>query len=203
LEKDTKMKSKKSAKQRSTSDKKKAPQQQTETKEEFHLTRRYVVSYWITFASYIVIFLILMISIGYAYNSPINNIWLKRLGLAILLAGWIIWYIGRRKLGHESIDIDPLGEIALLLFHLGAKRSPRYKKKLVNNGIYAITRHPQYWGTVLFFIGISLGLTSIPVLIASFVVILPTHIYRSKVEEKMMRKSYGKPYEEYLSSVKI
>ena len=191
------MKSKKSIKQRGTSDKKKAPQQETETKEEFHLTRRYVASYWITFASYIVIFLVLMISIGYAYNSLINNIWLKRLGLAILLAGWIIWYIGRRKLGHESIDIDPLGEIALLLFHLGARRHPRYKKKLVNNGIYA------YWGTVLFYIGISLGLTSIPGLIAAFVVVLPTHIYRSKVEEKMMRKSYGKPYIEYLNSVKI
>ena len=177
--------------------------QKGEKKELFILTKDYIVAYWITYTSYILEFLILMLTIGYDYNSPLSNVWLKRGGLLVMIFGWLVWYIGRKKLGHESIDIDPLGEIARILFHFGAQKPPRYKKPLVTDGIYAITRHPQYWGTVLFYIGLAIALESIPGLIGAFVIVLPAHIWRAKVEEKMMIKYYGKKYIDYMQKVKI
>ncbi len=167
------------------------------------LDRKYVVAYWATFASYVVVFLVLMLTIGYDYNRPLSGVWVRRFGLFLMIAGWAIWYAGRKKLGHESIDIDPLGEIARMVFHPRAKWEKRYPEKLVTDGIYRYTRHPQYWGTVIFYIGLSIGLESIPALFATLAFVLPTHIWRARVEERMNLRVFGEKYREYMERVRI
>ena len=102
--------------------------------------KRYIIAYWLTFASYIVAFLVLMLTIGYDYNAAISNVWIKRAGLAAMLLGWAVWYIARRKLGHESIDIDPLGELARMIFHPKRKRERHPPREIVRTGIYEIGR---------------------------------------------------------------
>ncbi len=167
------------------------------------LDKNYVIAYWVTFSTYIIAFVVMMLTIGYDYNSAISNVWIKRGGLVIMLFGWFVWYIGRRKLGRDSIDIDPLGELARILLHPKRKRVREPIDKVVKNGIYGITKHPQYWGTVLFYIGISIALECIPGLIVSFIIVLPAHIWRAKVEEKMMLKIFGEKYRKYTEQVKI
>jgi len=167
------------------------------------LDKNYIIAYWITFTSYIAAFAVLMLTIGYDYNLMLSNVWLKRAGLIVMLAGWIIWYIGRKKLGHDSIDIDPLGEIARIIFHPGRKRERHSPKDVVNTGIYKITRHPQYWGTVLFYIGLGVALESIFGLIAALIIVLPTHIWRAIVEERMLISAWGEKYLQYKQQVRI
>ncbi len=167
------------------------------------LDRTYVLAYWVTFTTYIIAFVVMMLTIGYDYNSSLSNVWLKRGGLVIMLFGWFIWYIGRKKLGHDSIDIDPLGELARILLHPKQKYIRTPQKKVIDTGIYKITKHPQYWGTVLFYIGIAIALECLPGLIAAIIIVLPAHIWRAKVEEKMMLKNFGEKYRAYMEKVKI
>ncbi len=167
------------------------------------LDRRYVVAYWVTFASYVIAFVVMMLTIGYDYNAPLSNVWVKRAGLAVMLLGWGMWYVGRKQLGHDSIDIDPLGELARIVFHPKRKWERHPPEKLVTTGIYRITRHPQYWGTVLFYIGISVALECLPGLAAAILVVLPAHIWRASVEEKTILKRFGDEYIRYKQIVKI
>jgi len=167
------------------------------------LDKNYVIAYWITFSTYIIAFVVMMLTIGYDYNAPLSNVWIKRCGGLIMLFGWAVWYMGRKKLGHESIDIDPLGELARIILHPKRKRVRKPPEKIIDTGIYSITRHPQYWGTILFYIGISIALECIPGLITALVIVLPAHIWRAKVEEKMMLKMFGDKYRKYMERIKI
>ncbi len=167
------------------------------------LEKPYIVAYWLTFASYIIVFVVLMLTIGYDYNRAISDVWIKRVALVIMLVGWGTWYLGRKKLGHGSIDIDPLGEIARRLFHPKSKKPEFSPEKVVDKGIYRITRHPQYWGTVLFYLGLSVALESIPALVASLITVLPAHIWRAIVEERMLVNYFGQAYVEYRKKVKL
>lgn len=167
------------------------------------LDKKYVLAYWITFATYIIVFVVLMLSMGYEYNSSLSNVWIKRAGLIILLLGWFVWYIGRRKLGTDSVDIDPLGELARIILHPKRKHIRYAPENIVDNGIYRRMRHPQYWGTVAFYIGISIALESIPGLITSIIIVLPAHLWRAKIEEKMLERIFGHQYIEYMGKVKV
>lgn len=167
------------------------------------LDKDYVLAYWVTFTTYIIAFVVMMLTIGYDYNSPISNVWIKRGGLLIMLFGWLVWYIGRKKLGRDSIDIDPLGELTRIILHPKRKYVRTPLKKIIDTGIYKITKHPQYRGTVLFYIGISIALECLPGLITALIIVLPAHIWRAKVEEKMMLKKFGEKYSAYLAKVKI
>ena len=169
----------------------------------FELDKKYIVTYWITFLTYIIVFAVLMLTIGYSFTSFLENPWLRRVGLVIMLGGWLIWYIGRKKLGYDSVDIDPLGDTARKIIHPKRKKVREIPTDIIRKGIYGKTRHPQYWGTVLFYIGLSIALSSIPALIASVVLVLPTHIWRAAVEEKMLLRVFGEKYQQYKAQVKI
>jgi len=171
--------------------------------QEFKLDKKYVIGYWITLSTYFITFVVLLVTMCYSFNAPLENPWARRIGFVIMLAGWGIWYFGRRKLGHESIDIDPLGELTRLVIYRGKKTIRRTHKEIVETGIYKITRHPQYWGTVIFYIGLSLALASLPALAVSIVLVLPAHIWRAAAEERMLGRIYGEKYNDYKRKVKL
>ncbi len=165
----------------------------------FVLDKDYIIAYWVTMVSYVVYFLILLVTVGYPYNASLEVPWIRRIGLVVFIAGLIIWYVGRKKLGPESVDIDPLGEISRKILYPSYKKV-HIKKPLVTDGIYAFMKHPQYWGTVLFYVGFSVALPSYPALAFALLVILPLHIWRARVEEKMNARIFGRRYEEYAES---
>ncbi len=169
----------------------------------FKLDKAYVLSYWITLISYILCFVVIALTMGYDYNSSFENVWIRRVGLVVFLFGWWLWYKGRKTLGHESVDIDPLTTCARFILSPGKKRERHAPEKLITTGIYKITKHPQYWGTVVFYIGFSIALASIPALVFSLAVVLPLHIWRAIVEEKMNTRIFGEEYTSYNTAHKF
>lgn len=162
----------------------------------FVLDREYIIAYWVTMISYVVYFLIQLVTVGYPYNASLENPLIRRVGLVFSIAGILMWYIGRKKLGPESVDIDPLGEISRRILFPSYKKV-HVKRPLVTDGIYAFMKHPQYWGTVLFYIAFAVALPSYPALAFAVLVILPVHVWRAKVEEKMNEKIFGTRYKQY------
>jgi len=81
------------------------------------------------------------------------------------------------------------------------KREPYFStNKIINTGIYKITRHPQYLGYCLFVIGFAL-LTPHPIIIgSSFLAVLLFYI-QSLYEERYCIKIFSKDYKIYMEKV--
>lgn len=166
------------------------------------LPKKYKITIWATYIAYTIVLVIMMLTIGYDYNALLMNRWVRRAGLIIMLLGWFLWYWGKKKIGPASVDIDPLGEIARMIFHPKTKFE-RPKPTLVTDGPYRFMRHPQYLGIILFYIGFTIALATIPGLIASILLIIPTHLWRAKEEEIMMMQIFGEKYKKFKQQVKI
>ncbi|MFK3936423.1 methyltransferase family protein [Alkalihalobacillus sp. NPDC078783] len=67
-------------------------------------------------------------------------------------------------------------------------------KTLVSHGPYRFVRHPLYTGLCLCMIGISFYLASWIGLVVTLVLVLPSILYRIKLEEKMLENVLGSQY---------
>jgi protein-S-isoprenylcysteine O-methyltransferase Ste14 len=74
------------------------------------------------------------------------------------------------------------------------------KPRLVTTGVYAIARHPLYSSAALFFLGLAVLLLSTASLVA-YALVVAYLAYRVRVEETILRKKFGKPYETYARAV--
>lgn len=69
--------------------------------------------------------------------------------------------------------------------------------RVVEDGVYAVLRHPSYTGTLLILAGIGAGTAN---WIGSLLVFLPglfAILHRIKIEERLLLCSLGREYEEY------
>lgn len=69
--------------------------------------------------------------------------------------------------------------------------------ELKTDGLYKILRHPSYFGLLLMFSGLSIGMNS---LLSFLVITLPVFLaisYRIYVEEAVLLEEFGAKYEEY------
>jgi protein-S-isoprenylcysteine O-methyltransferase Ste14 len=73
-------------------------------------------------------------------------------------------------------------------------------KKIVNDGVYSIVRHPQYLGGLLGHIGITFLLSSLYSLLC-FPLMVTIVYFISKKEEKELIKEFGDAYENYQKKV--
>ena len=73
-------------------------------------------------------------------------------------------------------------------------------EKVIKSGIYTKIRHPQYFGTILSHVGISILLSSFYSLLSSPFIILLIYLISWK-EEKELVKEFGKEYEDYKKNV--
>lgn len=73
-------------------------------------------------------------------------------------------------------------------------------EKVIDTGIYAKIRHPQYLGAILSHIGISILLSSLYSLFSTPVVILIIYLISWKEESELL-KEFGNNYDSYRSSV--
>jgi len=71
---------------------------------------------------------------------------------------------------------------------------------LKTDGAFALVRHPMYLGIVLFHVGASLALESVPLLILTAVVVVPFTAARIAAEEGVLREAFGR-YAEYAQRV--
>ncbi|KAL4420749.1 hypothetical protein ABPG75_010405 [Micractinium tetrahymenae] len=90
---------------------------------------------------------------------------------------------------------------ALQVGHFSFMGSPQVPRRLHTHGVYALLRHPQALGNMLFLIGFSLAGGAVW---ASATFLLAFLLYRGTVvpaEERMLREAYGDEYEQYARRV--
>lgn len=68
---------------------------------------------------------------------------------------------------------------------------------LIQTGPYKYIRHPVYLGMTIALIGVALSLRSWPGLTSVFILFLPTAIYRAKLEDRELFKTFGERWKNY------
>ena len=118
-------------------------------------------------------------------GSPIWDRALGLCGVLIALTGQLIRLI---TIGYEYIE-------------RGGREGKVYASRLVQGGVYALTRNPMYLGNGLIAIGISM-VAGAPLI---YLVVLPLflYIYQAIIvaEEAYLRRQFGEEYERYCASV--
>ena len=70
---------------------------------------------------------------------------------------------------------------------------------LVDSGPYRFVRNPGYLGSLLLFVGAGLASFNWLVVIVIAVVLLVAYIYRIRVEETMLSRTFGDEYQSYVA----
>lgn len=121
---------------------------------------------------------------------------------ALALIGW-----GGLALARElafALGIVPFGLGAWLslsgVFTLGLERSTRTVAALELEGPYRFSRNPQYVGSILVFLGLSL-LCGSALGLAGTALTAPWFLAMPFAEEPWLRETFGRPYEAYAARV--
>jgi len=129
---------------------------------------------------------------------------------SILIAAWertAYYPIIKQPLPPLSIFIGlTLFMIGVFLRHLSIKQLGKYfvtkvqvtdDHKLVTEGIYRLLRHPSYTGLIFGFLGLILFLQAGLAATLFILIGIPAYIYRIKIEEYALIKTFGEQYESY------
>lgn len=108
------------------------------------------------------------------------------IGLFIILAGSILFIWARRELGKFYS-----GHVSVV-----------EEQPLVQSGPYRIIRHPAYAGYLCIALGVAIGYSSIVGLFLLIVLLIPTLVYRIKVEERLLSEVFSERYAVYATKTK-
>jgi hypothetical protein len=129
----------------------------------------------------ILVILILFLRLGVFRNHPVNtDPWRPGLGLALLLAVWARWHIGR---------------------NWGTPMTRKDQPELVTSGPYQLVRHPIYAGIVIAGIGTAEALNWM--WLAAVVLAAIYFIYSATVEQCDMSRQFPDTYPPYKRSTKM
>jgi protein-S-isoprenylcysteine O-methyltransferase Ste14 len=115
-----------------------------------------------------------------------RNPWMSFSGVGLVAVGTILFGWARRALGKSYSG------------HVSVKT----EQALVKSGPYRFIRHPAYAGYLLMALGISMGYSSLAGLASTLVLLLPSLIYRIKVEERLLTNHFGEAYRQYADGIK-
>jgi protein-S-isoprenylcysteine O-methyltransferase Ste14 len=126
---------------------------------------------------------------AFGISTPVGIFWghtlVNLIGRRAMLIGYILNIIG------GALII--LGWRRVFTLYWGKSKEER---RLVTDGIYAFSRHPQYLGFILMTLGLLVHWATIPLF-----VMWPLLVYRyytlAKSEEKEMEEEFGEAYREY------
>lgn len=125
--------------------------------------------------------------------------------VGINLPPGILWqHTLEQYIGYSGMYIGfMLNLVGALFIYLGWERIHKYywskgegQGKLVTDGIYAYTRHPQYTGFMLITLGLLVHWATIPLLIM-WPILMVIYYRLAKREERDMEKEFGNQYTEY------
>ena len=106
-------------------------------------------------------------------------------GAGLIVTGLAIRLIARRTLGRQfSYALRTLDD-----------------HRLIQSGIYARVRHPAYTGDLVFWLGVTLLLSSGYGFLV-MLLIIPCFAYRAKIEENMLVARFGDDYRRYMRTTK-
>jgi len=116
------------------------------------------------------------------FSSPLRL--LRAAGLLLILSGLVIRFLARKELGREySVHVQTSSE-----------------HQLITTGIFRSIQHPAYLGLLLLFLGIPLSQGSWGGLLLSLGGGVPALVYRIMVEERTLRRWFGRDYQSYQES---
>lgn len=133
--------------------------------------------------------------------------------LIIYIGVWIadIFFIQFSETEYLTIPLWiylPLGVIILIFGFVFARKSlkmifgtKKEEQEVIHNKIYNKVRHPMYLGALLFYLGISILMFSLP-LFAMFIIIFLFYNFIAKHEEKLLLNQFGNDYGDYMKRVK-
>jgi len=118
------------------------------------------------------------------YNLPQilpRTVWLRILGIALIIAGISIRYVSIRTLGK------------FFTAHLRVNEG----RHLIKEGIYRRLRHPSYFGMIFSFAGLPLAFCSLYGLLYMILIGVPGILFRINLEERFLVGEFGEEYVEY------
>ncbi|MCP8304745.1 MAG: isoprenylcysteine carboxylmethyltransferase family protein [archaeon] len=123
-------------------------------------------------------------NIAIAFVDPVELQFFKNLGLVLFILG-ILSFI-------------------YTLFYLRSgffgKTEPRLDL-LITKGPYRFCRHPQYLSFIIMIFGIDSMFGSLFGLIVTITLSIPSSVYRARMEDRLLKKRFGKEWEEYAERV--
>lgn len=117
---------------------------------------------------------------GIGTLSGLPNLLLRIIGIALIIAGVMIWFIGAMRSGMD----DNIKE-----------------NRLKTDGIYAWVRNPMYSGCWILISGISLMWHNIWLISVIFINWSIMTVVLKATEEKWLRDLYGQEYDDYCKRV--
>lgn len=115
-----------------------------------------------------------------------RTVWVQIAGLLVIFIGAFLFIWARRVLGHFYS-----GHVSVI-----------EGQPLVQHGPYHIIRHPAYVGYLLISLGISLGFSSLGGFAAVIFILLPSTMYRLRVEDRLLAEHFGEAFKIYAKKTK-
>ena len=108
----------------------------------------------------------------------------KEIGVALLVGGFVFFfyvllYLRRGFFGETEPKLD----------------------FLITKGPYRFCRHPQYLSFIIIILSIDLMFRSVMGLLFTFVLSIPSMVYRAKIEDGLLRNNFGEEWENYANKV--
>ncbi len=111
---------------------------------------------------------------------------LQAAGLLIFFLGSVLFIWARRALGHFYS-----GHVSVI-----------EGQPLMQCGPYRLIRHPAYAGYLLITLGLALGYSSLAGFASILLLLLPSMMYRIRVEDKLLAEHFGASFADYARRVK-
>lgn len=143
-------------------------------------------SFWLVTLGMIAMFYLSPLEYIYIAAFLPRTVGMEVFGMVLVVLGSVLFVWARRTLG-----VNYSG-------HVSVKQG----QELVQTGPYQIIRHPAYTGYLLMALGIAIGYSSLAGLVATVAFLLPSSLYRIKVEEKFLCEYFGESYNQYASRTK-
>lgn len=118
--------------------------------------------------------------------GPLLNVWVAVAGILLGLGGLVIRYAAFSTLGR--------------FFTRTLRQQSGHQ--LVTTGIYRRIRHPGYLSDIMIFVGVSLAMLNLVVLLIVIVMFIPAYAHRIRVEEQMLVEVFGQEYVAYQQTSK-
>lgn len=144
------------------------------------------VSFWFIVAGMVAVFYLPPFEYLLVLAILPRIVWMQVTGLLIILVGSILFIWARRVLGYFYSG------------HLSVIEG----QPLVQHGPYRFIRHPAYAGYILIALGLSLGYSSLAGLVAILFLLLPSVVYRLRVEDRLLAEHFGEAFTKYTNKTK-
>ena len=124
------------------------------------------------------------VNIIISYFYPTNILLPRGFGEALLVSGfvffiYVLFYLKKGFFGETEPKLD----------------------HLIVEGPYGFCRHPQYLSFFIMILGIDLMFRSLIGVFYTFIISIPSAIYRAKIEDKLLREKFSEEWESYADKV--